>query len=94
MHITAHVKYRLEELHLERYSEPMEFVDHHSSPPTHYPCVDVADKPDLLGVFLVSKNFSWNDTPRGGCKTNIPYYRIERVVELKDFGKEKAVSAV
>ncbi len=68
----------------------MEFVDHHSSPPTHYPLRDVADKPDLLGVFPVSNDFSWDDTPNGRCKTNIPHYRIETVVELKDFGKETA----
>ena len=85
----AHIKDRKDELHLGYAQSALQFVDHHSSPPTHYPFGDVQDKPDFLGLFppvgADNKLFAW-EVLDSCSTTGVPHYRVETFVELKDFG--------
>ena len=81
------VKKQLRELHLEGFLGPIEFLDHHASPPTHYPSGDIEDKPDLLAVWRISDNtaYVYTEAAKGTVKS-IPHYRIEPLVESKGLG--------
>ncbi|KAI0657462.1 hypothetical protein C8Q70DRAFT_934829 [Cubamyces menziesii] len=57
------------------------FLDHHRCHLTHFPMERLEDKPDIVGVINRTRGFPRN----GGNKTysNIPYHRVETVVEAK-----------
>ncbi len=78
---------RAKELHLEKYLGPIEFLDHHASPLTHYPYGKIEDKPDIVAVFPLSVLPPFHyPTTAGGTVTGIPHHRIETLAESKGLG--------
>ncbi|KAI0752692.1 hypothetical protein C8Q80DRAFT_1147700 [Daedaleopsis nitida] len=75
------VKKRLRERHGDH---PLTFIDHHTSPPTHFPdetLCPVKDAPDILAVYNV-KGLKIKEGVYGG----VPHHRVEAIVEAKQKG--------
>ena len=73
----------LRKRHGVRPGEPdhLVFIDHHSSPPTHFPddtLCSVKDCPDLIAVYH-PEDFTQTD----GVYSLVPYHRVEGIVEAK-----------
>ncbi|KAI0324375.1 hypothetical protein GY45DRAFT_1331625 [Cubamyces sp. BRFM 1775] len=56
------------------------FLDHHRYSLTHFPTERLEDKPDIVGVFQRYEGF---EQDQSGSYKNIPYHRVETVVEAK-----------
>lgn len=75
------MKNRLRERHGD---QPLTFIDHHTSPPTHFPdetlCA-VKDAPDILAVYD-TEGFNIKE----GAYNGVPHHRVEAIVEAKPKG--------
>ena len=56
------------------------FLDHHRHSLTHFPTERPEDKPDIVGVFQRYEGYEHDQT---GSYKNVPYHRVETVVEAK-----------
>ncbi|KAJ8481082.1 hypothetical protein ONZ51_g6251 [Trametes cubensis] len=73
-------------LHLEP-GRPIVFLPPHNGPLAHFPNGDPKSSPCLVGVYELAGGLSFA-THRDGTYRNIPYHRVETIVELGSRGGE------